>query len=85
MGRGAWQATVHGVTRVGHDLVTKLPPPPKSHCETDNSFLDGAVVLVLSGATARILTFCPHSGFLPCLHQHITYSVLNLRTEKLHN
>ena len=26
MDRGAWQATVHGVTRVGHDLVTKLPP-----------------------------------------------------------
>ena len=24
--RGAWQATVHGVTRVGHDLVTKPPP-----------------------------------------------------------
>ena len=23
MGRGAWQATVHGVARVGHDLVTK--------------------------------------------------------------
>ena len=23
MGRGAWLATVHGVTRVGHDLVTK--------------------------------------------------------------
>ena len=22
-GRGAWQATVHGVTRVGHDLATK--------------------------------------------------------------
>ena len=28
MDRGAWQATVHGVTRVGHDLVTKPPPPP---------------------------------------------------------
>ena len=27
MGRGAWQATVHGVTRVRHDLVTKPPPP----------------------------------------------------------
>ena len=26
MDRGAWQATVHGVTRVGHDLVTKPPP-----------------------------------------------------------
>ena len=27
MDRGAWWATVHGVARVGHDLVTKLPPP----------------------------------------------------------
>ena len=27
MDRGAWQATVHKVTRVGHDLATKLPPP----------------------------------------------------------
>ena len=26
MGRGAWLATVHGVTRVGHDLVTKPAP-----------------------------------------------------------
>ena len=23
MDRGAWGATVHGITRVGHDLVTK--------------------------------------------------------------
>ena len=28
MDRGAWQATVHGVSRVRHDLVTKPPPPP---------------------------------------------------------
>ena len=28
MDRGAWQATVHGVTRVRHNLVTK-PPLPK--------------------------------------------------------
>ena len=26
MDRGAWQATVPGVIRVGHDLVTKPPP-----------------------------------------------------------
>ena len=26
--RGARQATVHGVTRVGHNLATKSPPPP---------------------------------------------------------
>ena len=30
MDRGTWQATVHGVTRVGHDLATKLPPILKS-------------------------------------------------------
>ena len=28
MDRGAWQATVHGVTRVKHNLATKPPPPP---------------------------------------------------------
>ena len=28
MDRGAWWATVHGITRVGHDLATKPPPPP---------------------------------------------------------
>ena len=27
MDRGAWQATVHGITRVGQDLGTKPPPP----------------------------------------------------------
>ena len=26
MDRGAWQATVHGVKSVGHDLATKQPP-----------------------------------------------------------
>ena len=26
MDRGTWQATAHGVPRVGHDLATKLPP-----------------------------------------------------------
>ena len=25
MDRGAWQASVHGIARVGHDLVTKPP------------------------------------------------------------
>ena len=30
MNRGAWQATVHGVARVRHNLVTKPPWDPKS-------------------------------------------------------
>ena len=29
MDRGAWQATIHGVARVRHDLATKPPPPPQ--------------------------------------------------------
>ena len=33
--RGAWQATVHGVARMGHDLVTKPPLPPKK-CNSTN-------------------------------------------------
>ena len=28
MDAGVWRATVHEVTRVRHDLVTKPPPPP---------------------------------------------------------
>ena len=27
MDRGAWRVTVYGITRVGYDLMTKLPPP----------------------------------------------------------
>ena len=32
MDRGGWQAKVHGIARVGNDLVTAppSPPPPKS-------------------------------------------------------
>ena len=30
MDREAWRAAVHGVTRVGHDLVTKLPQYPRN-------------------------------------------------------
>ena len=30
MDRGAWQATVRGVTRVGHDLANKPPPETKT-------------------------------------------------------
>ena len=46
MDRGAWQATVHGVSRVGHDLATKPLPPwkesydkPKQHIGEGNGTL----------------------------------------------
>ena len=34
MGRGAWQAIVHGVARVGHDLATKPPPDNTKYPKT---------------------------------------------------
>ena len=34
MDRGAWQAAVHGVARVRHDLATKPPPPPHTVIKT---------------------------------------------------
>ena len=39
MNRGGWQTTVHGVSRAGHDLVTK--PPTRFHLDSNyNSFLN---------------------------------------------
>ena len=40
MDRGARRATVHGITRVGHDLATKPPPHmyPSSHLEKRKNF-----------------------------------------------
>ena len=32
MDRRAWQITVHGIARLGHDLATKPPPPPPPLC-----------------------------------------------------
>ena len=34
MDRGAWQAIVHGVVRVGHDLLTKPPTDAQIAGET---------------------------------------------------
>ena len=41
MDREAWQATVPGVARVGHDLATK-PPPPRQD-PNENQILEWSV------------------------------------------
>ena len=41
MDRGAWQATVPGVARVGHNLATK-PPPPRQD-PNENQILEWSV------------------------------------------
>ena len=39
LGKRAWQAIVHGVTRVGHDLETKATFRDKSNLETKANFI----------------------------------------------
>ena len=39
MDRGAWRVIVCGVTRVGYDLATKLPPPRRWYKEPHSSTL----------------------------------------------
>ena len=48
MDRGAWQAIVHGVTRVRHNLATKPPPP-----------VDTAYISLF--ATVPTIPYCPHT------------------------
>ena len=52
MERGAWPATVHGVARVRHNLVTKPPPPPPHwgirKFTAQNDFPEGTIVLECS-------------------------------------
>ena len=55
MDRGAWQATVHGVARVGHDLVTKPSNSKRLHIPTRSSFISTSVRTVMTGARGR----CP--------------------------
>ena len=46
MDRGAWQATVHGIARVRHDLATKPPSPHKVYYQQErilNLFSDHRV------------------------------------------
>ena len=45
--RGAWQATVHGIARVGHDLATKPPEAPSAF--KMNNCSDSRVALKIEG------------------------------------
>ena len=43
--RGAWQATVHGIARVGHNLATK--PPPRKEVRGQIGLVEGPQFLEL--------------------------------------
>ena len=49
MDRGTWQATVCGVARVGHDLVTTPPPPLYTYRkEKKDKSWEGAYKIIIS-------------------------------------
>ena len=58
MDRGAWRATVYGVARVGHDLVTKKPHKRKFHTELTSLLLNHSVHV----RESIIFTFQKHDG-----------------------
>ena len=47
MDRGAWQATVHGVARVRHDLVTEKQQPLYASCCTVLLYFSRTLLLLL--------------------------------------
>ena len=65
MCRGAWQATVHGVARIGHDLTTEPPPLPiqikkkKTNKQTVNIINGNEEIIRDTTAIKRIMRdFC---------------------------
>ena len=64
MDRGVWWATVHGVTRVGHELVTKPPPLNYGGGNEDNGHLLQMIPCM------HCYTHCPQ----PCSRPPVTHA-----------
>ena len=64
MDRGAWRATVHGVTRVRHDLVTKPPPMHLACCVQDTLLCTLRVLIYLHVLNYLMLTPIPNMNVL---------------------
>ena len=74
MDRGAWRATVCGVTRVGHDLVTKptMSVGYHPHCYSSRVNLEvlksGSVIpLVMFSSFENVFSYsCPFAFLYKC-------------------
>ena len=55
MDRGAWQATVHGVARVGHNLATKPPPPPPCFNKACSDQLSHKILIIYEKPTMVLI------------------------------
>ena len=72
MDRGAWWATVHGVTRVGHDLSIKPAPPPSPllfHSRECSFLEDTGQKLLLRGHSSYDLL--SDDAGKHCIYRHI--------------
>ena len=54
MDRGAWQATIHGVARVGHDLATKEREKIEIDCLSE---LDGGKNCQICHFTSLLINY----------------------------
>ena len=72
MDRGVWQATVHGVVRVGHNLATKPPPPvvrtQHFHCQGSGSTAGRGTKIPQIGMARKKKT--THGKIPKYQHQH---------------
>ena len=97
MDRGAWQATVHGLARVGHDLATKPPPlrdPEKKSFQPSYCLLNVKHTLLFRivykmGRTSSLLAYnlwkkslCIFFMILKCFLHVVVVTVKNLLFNK---
>ena len=87
MDRGAWWATVHGVTRVGQDLATEPPPPPYKYMYIHKLAFPGGTLVknpLASLGDARDSLSIPGSGRPPGVGngKPLQYSCLENSTDR---
>ena len=72
--RAAWRATVHGVTRVGHDLATKPTNQPRPFFKNKIVDLAKENHMVLKESRPISLTFVFHTWISVCFSSLISLS-----------
>ena len=72
MVRGAWRATVHGVTRVGHDIATKSPPP----IIVQNGVSGSVSTLIIDNFKGLLPETLPNTHTHTHTHTHTPYCIM---------
>ena len=75
MGRGTWQATIHKVTRVGHDLLTKQEQQQKPYTHVSHGY--SSVPILYYALSVHYLT--------EALKQCLQTGIMNIPTWEMGN